>query len=316
MSRRRVRAASGAVALATLGATAACSGSPIDHSDNASPTTAPPASWSTPLYGVTLDDVSQVDRVVNELATLPQKLTIRLVFDPGMMPASYRHAVDVLAPRARLVGLLTDSSTVARTSAQATRERAQAYVGALGDKVDLWEIGNEINGEWLGESRTVIAKLTAAYDVVKSAGKATALTTYYNPDCWSRPDHEMLPWLAANVPDKIRTGLDYVLVSYYEDGCNDRRPSDWEAVFGRLREMFPRAALGFGEVGLRKPVTAATLLRGQDTMQHYYAVRPRLSGFVGGYFWWCAAQDVFSPQAPLMPTFRAALTAASDQAGA
>lgn len=317
VSHSSVRAAAVALAIAVCCAISACAGPAKDRIDDTGPTedasrTEQPESWRTPVYGVTLDQVDQVARVAKELPMLPKRLTIRLVFDASTPPATYRHAVDVLAPHARLMGLLLDSSDVAHTSTQATRARAQSYVAALGDKIDLWEIGNEVNGEWLGETRTVIAKIVAAYDVIKAAGKSAALTAYYNPDCWSATDHEMLPWLASNVPDKLRKGLDYVLVSYYEDGCNDQRPSDWDAVFGRLRELFPTAALGFGEVGLRKPVTAATLSRGNDTLEHYYAVRPRVSGFVGGYFWWFGAQDVFSPQAPLLPKFRAALSTAGD----
>lgn len=37
--------------------------------------------------------------------------------------------------------------------------------------VDIWVIGNEINGEWLGDTAGVVAKMTGAYDVVKAAGK-------------------------------------------------------------------------------------------------------------------------------------------------
>lgn len=73
---------------------------------------------------------------------------------PTSPPSAQRHALDVLSPRADVMGRLLDSSDVARTSTQAARDRARAYVEALGDAVDIWEIGNEINGEWLGARAT------------------------------------------------------------------------------------------------------------------------------------------------------------------
>jgi hypothetical protein len=35
-----------------------------------------------PIYGVTLDDLSQLDAIVQSLTHLSQKMTVRVVFDP------------------------------------------------------------------------------------------------------------------------------------------------------------------------------------------------------------------------------------------
>ena len=48
----------------------------------------------------------------------------------------------------------------------------------LGTSVDLWEIGNEVNGNWTGRYSTVEAKLTDAYrdvHVGRQAQRAHAL---------------------------------------------------------------------------------------------------------------------------------------------
>jgi hypothetical protein len=63
--------------------------------------------------------------------------------------------------------------------------RTKDYVDTLGDVVDIWEVGNEINGDWtFGSTRKckprasvkstpatdVASKMVAAYDYVKSKG--------------------------------------------------------------------------------------------------------------------------------------------------
>jgi hypothetical protein len=46
-------------------------------------------------------------------------------------------------------------------------------------------VGNDINGEWLGTTPDVVAKMKGAYDLVKARGNRTALTLYYNHNCFS-----------------------------------------------------------------------------------------------------------------------------------
>jgi hypothetical protein len=102
----------------------------------------------------------------------------------------------------------------------ALQQKARVYLSALGDDVDIWEIGNEVNGEWTGlcdkNTKDTISSLkdkcrqipdaveklkTAGVDaqeslqafiaqqiidahkVINDAHKQTALTLYYNDDC-------------------------------------------------------------------------------------------------------------------------------------
>src|SRR5206468_55531 len=147
-----------------------------------------------------------------------------------------------------VMGEILDSDYVALIDAAGYRRRAIDYLDTLGDVVDIWEIGNEINGEWLGDTADVVAKTSAAYEATKARGKTTALTLYYNAGCWNDASHEMFEWSARNLPPAIKQGIDYALISYYEDDCDGRRP-DWPAVFAKLASMFPSARLGFGECG-------------------------------------------------------------------
>jgi hypothetical protein len=101
----------------------------------------------------------------------------------------------------------------------------------------------------------------------------------------------MFTWAQAHIPAAMKDGLDYVLISYYPDECNDYWPSEagWQSVFDQLHAMFPRAALGFGESGISNdrgsPTTKAALL------SEYCDVHVTGDDYVGGYFWWYYAED-------------------------
>ena len=95
-------------------------------------------------------------------------------------------------------------------------------------------------GEWLGDTAAVVQKMSGAYDLVAERGAKSALTLYFNQDYWAQ----------ANVPNRMKTGLDYVWISDYEDDCNGLQPA-WEPVFKKRAEMFPSSRVGFGEVGTK-----------------------------------------------------------------
>jgi hypothetical protein len=104
------------------------------------------------------------------------------------------------------------------------------------------------------------------------------------------------------------SGLDYVLVSYYEGECASPT-SDWPAVFHQLRQLFPNARLGFGEVG-------AVDTNGQDItdvtvsgpyLQRYYTMQIAEPGYIGGYFWWYFYEDMVPKTKPLFGILSAAI---------
>lgn len=255
-----------------------------------------------PLYGVTVDAVDDVPAVVDALAHLSRIPTVRVVFDEGMRAADYAAPVAAIRRVAYVMGELADSSTLRQYSVRQMRERADAYVGALGSNVDVWEIGNEINGEWTGRPRDVVDKTVAAYDVVTQHGGRTALTLYYNEGCAEEPSHAMFRWTESRVPASLRNGVDYVFISFYEDDCRVPSP-DWNVVFGRLGRLFPHAVLGFGEVGTRHAARKAALIA------HYYGLTISHPRFAGGYFWWYFRQDMVPRSRPLWRNIDAAFQA-------
>jgi hypothetical protein len=256
--------------------------------------TAPGRPLPSPLYGVTVDDVSNTTQTVAGLQNLPEAPTTRLYLDVNEPAGYYTAAVNALRPVSYLMGELLYSSDETSISASAYSTRVKSYVAAFGSKVDLWEIGNEVNGNWTGSYPTVESKLTNAYNDVTAAGKRSALTLYYNVRCGDGPaELDPLAFSRKYVPASVRNGLDYVLLSYYEDDCNNIRPSaaTWTAYFQQLHVLYPNAQLGFGEVGLNKPATAKNLPAAESLMSYYYGLTISLPYYAGGYFWWNFKED-------------------------
>ncbi|RUM94275.1 MAG: hypothetical protein DSZ28_04040 [Thiothrix sp.] len=240
-----------------------------------------------PLYGITIDSVEPLDKIVDSISSLSKRPTTRVVFDKWAPASDYTQALEALYPDSYIMGEILDSFDVKDYTTRQYHERVKEYLDAHGDKVDIWEIGNEVNGEWLGHPGQVVSKIEDAYHQVKTRGYRTALTLYYNKDCWKYAEEEMFNWVATRLSADVRKGLDYLLVSYYEEDCNDLKP-DWQGVFNRLGELFPHAKLGFGEVGIKDTDRKANYL------ESYYTMRIDHPRYVGGHFWWYYRQDMVS----------------------
>lgn len=299
----------------------ACGGSEDSASSNSSSTTPgvetklaattvysrarPALPIPTPMNGVTLDSIGNLSAVVTSLKSISKVPTTRIVFDEFVAASYYQNATKQIRDVSYVMGELLDSMYVKQYSVQAYVDRAKEYVTALGNDVDIWEIGNEINGEWVGNTPDVVAKMTGAYDYVKSQGKTTELTLYYNQDCWSNPANEMFTWAQNNVPDRMKQGLDYVLVSFYEDDCNGIQP-DWNQVFTKLHAMFPNSQIGFGETGTKDTTKKASYIT------RYYSKQLNVPNYVGGYFWWYFHPDMIPNTQPLLQTLNSAIASVPD----
>ena len=262
------------------------------------------AQVSSPLHGITVDSVKNLPAIVDSISHLSQKMTTRIVFDPGKTPHDYRAATEAIHTVSYVMGQPVDSFWMKCFTVPQYLERTKQYVDTLSDLVDIWEIGNEINGDWTFGSThkckpkasvpstaaaDVAAKMIAAYDYVKSKGKITELTLYYNKGCGEPEANEMFTWAEANIPDRMKQGLDYVLISYYEDDCHGVQP-EWSAVFRQLAKMFPDSKIGFGECGAQKRKAPHEVKK--QYVDRYYRMQIDLPNFVGGCFWWYFRQDM------------------------
>lgn len=252
------------------------------------------------MIGVTVDSVENLPGIVAALKELPVKPVTRIVFDENVAAAEYKTAAKQIQTVSFVMGEILDSSAMKSYSLQAYSARTSEYLAVLDSSVDIWEIGNEINGEWLGETKTVVEKMIAAYELVKARGKPTALTLYFNEGCFTDKANETFTWARNHIPEKMKTGLDYIWLSYYEDDCNGLRP-DWEKVFQKLAAMFPNSKIGFGEVGTKNSDKKA------EYIERYYRMKIAHPDFVGGYFWWYFVQDMVPANRPLLRTLKTAI---------
>ena len=262
----------------------------------------------SPVYGVTLDDLTKLNGIIASLQNLPYRPTVRVVFDPGTSAADYYAPLLRLHAVANVMGEVMDSYYFPTTLADYTA-RTQELVSTLKNTVDVWEIANEINGEWLRPdldgSNTVVNSeetqigqmVAAASSIVKAAGGKTAVTLYYNDDskgnnCWELPQDYWKTWPAAFLPATVRQNADYALFSYYPyQDCPGLSPS-WKNDFAALESIFPNAKVGFGEIGTSDTGAPASVQNNLITT--YYPMVDSMGDpkFIGGFFWWYYAEEM------------------------
>lgn len=261
------------------------------------------------LRGITYDDISshcattQAQLKTEQLLNQP---AIRVVFDP-IKASCYATAITNLDRYGYTMGELVDSSSMKRYTLSRVKSRAKDYLTTLGGGIDLWEIGNEVNGEWLSrvhcptqhecaaQAHDVMAKVEAMYDAVTAKGYTTELTLYYQGPKTVTPGYEMLPWEQAYVPSRMHAGLRYVLVSYYEAGNNGIRPShaELDGIFRTLAQDFPNAKVGFGEIGMAHPIAQSSLSNAEDIFSYYQTLSfANVPSYTRAGFWWYSAEDL------------------------
>ncbi|MBV9284522.1 MAG: hypothetical protein JO176_07890 [Acidimicrobiia bacterium] len=274
-----------------------------------------------PIDGVTIDDVSTISDVVAGAEAFGHFPTTRVVLDyGGTSNTEYADAVRQLAPHSYVMAELLDSSDMpqAQDDPSAEHNRIAGYLSDLGRYVDIWEVGNEVNGDWTcaanpcdsagykaGADMTV-----AAYQQVSAAGYPAALTLYYNPGCPSDPGEPdpityTNTFFTSPTATQMRSGLRYVLLSYYETQCDNQRPSAG-ALAGYLQQLhslYPNAQVGFGEVGLPNEIGKcgpgcydarrypSATAQAESIIKYYCGLDPGLSYYAGGCFWWYYAED-------------------------
>ena len=257
------------------------------------------------LRGVTIDAPDDIEMAVSILSSSAKRLTVRLVMDPERAVDAYEKAVGVLIPHADVMIQVLDSTELPHYSAKWIADRTRAAMAAFGDDVGIWEIGNELNGSWVGVSPAQInEKAKAAYDVVRAGGGKTAITFNYwsSSDCYSQPWEATLSYARQSAP--TFADIDYVFLSVYETACApSQRPSaaDLASMLNSLGEMYPHSSLGIGEVGAQGVADGLSsdpsMAEKERLARYYYGLHDSLVAqvgprYVGGYFWWYFREDV------------------------
>lgn len=229
------------------------------------------------IFGLTIDKVSDSQTVRDKLKDIRDAApenpapVVRIVLDFGSAPSVYfsvikeiRGRKNTAAPVSAFIMVeLLDSYEASKCvkkpflgkinfeeSKQCYRQLTERYFNYqeggeyFRDYVDVWEIGNEINGEWFGgksnraasacsssrppECNLVLAQIKEAYKVFVDEASGTkraktAVTFYFNDEGNQPGDHHsysdsryaMRKWIddGQNFFKKV----DYVFISYYED---------------------------------------------------------------------------------------------------
>jgi hypothetical protein len=262
-----------------------------DTSASLGPTDKPPTNCTTAppqtIYGITIEDTESPEQIINTVNRVRQgtrkEVAVRVVIDPEHDLGDEQFKTRLAALKSagvKVMALLGDSHDLYRfgsgsdfnpTDVSRYRRRVQKALATFGESVDIWEIGNEVNGEWSGwkekerkdatqdwekvspEKRArrrqwVYNQIKAAYDVLQPADKCMAITFYYNDDhqghsCWPKPQdlsdgsaYEMVNWASEYFTDKeMRDHIKYVFISYYENTeCGKLLSGDDEVDAGRF----------------------------------------------------------------------------------
>jgi hypothetical protein len=218
-----------------------------------------------PIYGITVEDVDESDQISDSINQINRhhRITTRIVIDPDQeLSDEYVGHVREISEVSDVMALVADSHDMYKFKEEGDKtyvKRVEECFNKLGQYVKIWEIGNEVNGEWVDYPRgdaekdddfdarlerelptktyqeldairqKVANQIRDAYHFIDSKGKETALTFYYNEHlgkgCWSEDakggnEYEMLKWADKYVTDQqMKDGLKYVFISFYEDDC-------------------------------------------------------------------------------------------------
>jgi hypothetical protein len=253
-------------------------------------------------WGFTLDSVEDARRALTSVAELaPGNGWVRIVFDRAEPPGSYRAAIDLAhALGVRVVGQILDSSQMKDVSLTDWRDRVIRYVAAL-PAVDEWEVGNEVNGTWLG--RDVVAKVAYAARSVREHTRARTLLTLYWQLGEEEPRSSMFEWASHNLSSELLRDIDDIGISLYPEdhpmGLATAR------VFKTLHARFPAQRLLISELGYWSPDLGHTWWwgsrshpkeRGRVAVASLY--QSAILGYPfsgGGTYWWYYRQEALRP---------------------
>lgn len=151
-------------------------------------------------------------------------------------------------------------------SKECYQARTSAFYEKIGDFVDIWEFGNEVNGQWFGgesgnkanyqtKQKIVWAQLESAYSYLRGKNAKTAITYYFNNNLrgdtsYDFESEDMMKWIKKG-GGKFKD-VDYVLLSYYPDDNDDIELNfdGWNTVFTLIRNNYKKTTkFGIGEMG-------------------------------------------------------------------
>lgn len=246
-------------------------------------------SATAPWLGVTLEDVTNYKTDLDKLAAMAGNFAwARIVFQPGDAPSVYTAAVSYAKSKGvKVMGLCVDSSSDTTYTRAQYLQRYKDFIAAF-PNIDAWEVGNEVNGGWLSADIAGRVADVAAY--CKTQNKKTYLTLFWQLNT-SDTTFALFNWINANLPATVRSNLDYVGLSQYQE----QAPLGvaFDQLMRRMQSEFPSQQIGMGELGYwitgqqywwigNTNVTAAK----DCILDQNYRAALGYAGANGGCFWW------------------------------
>lgn len=256
-------------------------------------------------WGITVDRTTNHQAVVQSVRDLvdgdPHDAFMRVVFDEFVPASAYDGIVGAAAAAGvHVVGQILDSSVMGRYSRAQWQSRVQEYLGRF-PSLEAWEVGNEVNGEWLGTQ--VQEKIEDAAAQVKAIAPAatTMLTFYWQMGTAGSGAATLFQWIHDHVTPALVANVDVIALSTWIGDAPLGIAHD--EVFERLHALFPTQQIAIGELGYwsprttqawwwRSPSNPTTTVR-QALARHMYLANLAFPYALGGNFWWFYYEEMF-----------------------
>lgn len=276
-------------------------------------------------FGLTLDDtllkrVDDIDWIADSLARSGSNWA-RLVFRPNASDFPYASlrsfneydgVIEALRKRKiKVMACVLDTTQWPRTlTPELYAERVKNIILHYKGRVDAWEVGSEINGDWLGGSATPLG-LELSYRIfAKGAATAkeldpetdTVATLYWWEATAPDREHSFSGWIQAHAAKGFSKSVDIVGIALYPE--DNPVGMSLENAFDTAAEALPGTRLilsSFGYVEKDRlkgywwlspdDVDAAR----KDLAILYTTASCALNRSLGGGFWWQALEQMLPP---------------------
>lgn len=221
-------------------------------------------------FGLTIDDslLKRLDDVewVAEAARRSGADWVRVVFAPNpqdflyaRLPSfnEYDHIVDELKKnKLKVMGCVLDTAQWPRSmTPELYAERVKNVLLHYKGKVDSWELGSELNGDWLGGVKDPFTSDEAFKIYMAGAAKARELlpgvelvaTLYAWEQTAPDPAHSLSGWLKAYVPRGFGRHADVVGLSVWPE--DNPAGMGFERYFHAVADALPRHRLMLSSLG-------------------------------------------------------------------
>lgn len=197
-----------------------------------------------------------------------------------------------------VMGQILDSSSWPKDiTVEKYRLRTINLVTHYQNRISVWEIGNEINGNWLikkknlDQDNLIIDSVKAAADEVKRINNdyKTVITLYWSEGT-SDYEHSLFLWINKWESKKnFGKNIDIIALSIYP--ANNPVGSAFDITIQKLREKFPDKKIMIGEfdhntgMGYWWHSDDVSEAR-KDLVEQYYTAMMGYDYSINGGFWW------------------------------